>query len=59
MGLEVAHGVGQQESIGDLRIGGGDIQDGEGTYDPGPGCIVCTKTQIQCDLCLNDGEEGV
>ena len=44
MGLEVAHGVGQQESVGDLRIDGGAIQDGEGMYDAGPGCIVCTKT---------------
>lgn len=59
MGLEVAHGVGRQESVGDPRIGCCAIQDGDWTYDPSPRCTVCTRTQIWHDFCLDDREEGV
>ena len=58
MGIEVAHGVGRQESLEDLRIGCCAIQNGDKTYDAGPRCIFCTRTQIKCALCLDDGEEG-
>ena len=46
MGLEVAHGVGRQESVGDPRIECCAIQDGDRMSDAGPGCTICTKTLI-------------
>jgi len=46
VGLEAAHGVGRQESEGDLRIRSCAIQDGDKTSDAGPECTVCTRSQI-------------
>ena len=39
MGLEVAHGVGRQESVGDLRSRSCAIQDRDRTCDVGTGVV--------------------
>ena len=59
MGLKVAHGVGRQESEGDLRIGSCAIQSGDKTSDVVSRCTICTRTHIECDFYLDDQEEGV
>lgn len=40
------HGVGRQESVGDLRIRCCAIQDGDKMHDAGPRCTICTRTRI-------------